>query len=94
MTYITWCNTNYNTIYYGSCFTSDELQTFLLSNGIKHWRSSPYHPSSNGLAEKATEIVKQGLKRMMDGTSSYNLSQLPSATKHSSQCNWSITSAI
>ena len=37
-------------------------------NGIKHWRSSPYHPSSNGLAEKAVQIVKQGLKKMNDGS--------------------------
>ena len=44
-----------------SCFTSAEFQDFLLSNGVKHWRSSPYPPSSNRLADKAVQIVKQGL---------------------------------
>ena len=57
----------------GSCFTSAEFQDFLLS---KHWKSSPYHPSSNGLAEKAVQIVKQGLKWMTDGTITDKLSQL------------------
>ena len=60
----------------GSCFTSAEFQDFLLSNGIKHWKSAPYHPSSNGLAEKAVQIVKQGLKRMKDGTINDKLSRL------------------
>ena len=46
---------------------SSEFQEFLATNGIKHWKSAPYHPSSNGLAEKAGQIVKQGLKRMKNG---------------------------
>ena len=52
----------------GTSFTSSEFQEFLTTNGIKHWKSAPYHPSSNGLAEKAMQIVKQGLKRMKDGS--------------------------
>ena len=32
---------------------------FLSSNAIEHWKSSPYHLSSNGLAKKAMQIVKQ-----------------------------------
>ena len=47
---------------------SSEFQEFLANNGIKHWKSSPYHPSSNGLAEKAVQIVKQGLKRIKGGS--------------------------
>ena len=35
----------------GPQFTSVEFALFLKQNGIKHIRSAPYHPSSNGLAE-------------------------------------------
>ena len=52
----------------GPCFVSSEFEEFLTRNGIKHWKSSPYHPSSNGLAEKAVQIIKQGLKKMKYGS--------------------------
>ena len=48
----------------GSAFTSAEFQEFLRQNGIEHIRSPPYHPSSNGLAERAVQTVKEGLKKM------------------------------
>ena len=32
-------------------FTSEDFSQFMKMNGIKHIRSAPYHPSSNGLAE-------------------------------------------
>ena len=37
----------------GSCFTSTEFANFMSSNGIRHVKVAPHHPSSNGLAEKA-----------------------------------------
>lgn len=46
----------------GSGFVSKEFELFLKKNGIKHTTSAPYHPASNGLAERAVQIVKKGLK--------------------------------
>ena len=36
----------------GSQFTSAEFASFMKANGIKHIQCSPYHPSSNGAAER------------------------------------------
>lgn len=46
----------------GPQFTSEEFAVFLKMNGVKHTRSSPYHPSTNGLAERFVQSLKQGLK--------------------------------
>ena len=47
----------------GSSFTSEEFRTFMSENGITHVMTAPYnHPSSNGLAERAVQTVKRGLK--------------------------------
>ena len=48
----------------GPTFRSEQFQTFMMHNGIKHIFSAPYHPSSNGLAERAVQTVKQGLRQM------------------------------
>lgn len=47
----------------GSCFTSTEFQEFIQKNRIRHIRTAPYHPASNGQVERAVKIVKDGLKR-------------------------------
>ena len=52
----------------GPCFMSEEFETFLVNNSIKHIISSSYHPATNGLAERAVQIVKKGLKNEMAGT--------------------------
>ena len=47
----------------GSCFCIEEFEQFCRANGIKHTKSSPYHPYRNGLAERAVQTVKAGLKK-------------------------------
>ena len=46
----------------GPQFTSDEFAHFLKTNGIKHIRSAPYHPATNGLAERFVQTFKTAMK--------------------------------
>ena len=59
----------------GASFTSEEFKTFMSQNGIVHVTSAPYHPSSNGLAERAVQTVKNGLKRTPGKTLQEKLSK-------------------
>lgn len=53
----------------GPQFCSEEFGTFLKSNGVKHIRSAPYHPASNGLAERFLQTFKHALKSSRGATS-------------------------
>ncbi|XP_033988673.1 uncharacterized protein K02A2.6-like [Trematomus bernacchii] len=59
----------------GTCFTSAEFETFMKQNGIRHVRSAPFHPSSNGLAERAVQTFKGGMKKMKGETLQTRLSR-------------------
>ena len=48
----------------GTSFSSEAFYGFMQSNGIEHIRTAPYHPNSNGLAERAVRTVKSGLKKI------------------------------
>lgn len=50
----------------GTSFVSNEMEQFLKANNIRHVTTAPYHPSTNGLAERMVQTVKDKLKRMQD----------------------------
>ncbi|CAC5412765.1 unnamed protein product [Mytilus coruscus] len=52
----------------GTPFASQEFQDFVQRNGIKHIRSTPYQPSTNGLAERAVQTLKEGMKKVTEGS--------------------------
>ena len=58
----------------GTGFRSAEFQQFTAQNGIKHIFTSPYHPASNGLAERAVQIFKSTISKM-DGPIELRLSR-------------------
>ena len=47
----------------GTSFTSTEFSEFLQRNGIRHIKTAPYHPATNGLAERAVQTFKHALRK-------------------------------
>ena len=47
----------------GPQFCSDLFTNFLNKNGIKHLRSAPFHPATNGEAERFLQTFKTSMKR-------------------------------
>lgn len=56
----------------GPQFTSHEFDEFIRKNGIKHCKSAPYHPATNGLAERFVQTFKRSLKSMRNQEMSLN----------------------
>ena len=52
----------------GPQFTSDEFTLFMKMNGIKHFKSAPHHPATNGLAERFVQTFKKSIKAMAKET--------------------------
>ena len=46
----------------GPQFPSEKFSHFMKTNGIKHIRTAPYHPSSNGQAERFVQTFKRAMK--------------------------------
>ena len=46
----------------GTQFTADEFRAFVRSNGMKHTKSAPFHPTTNGMAERFVQTFKKALR--------------------------------
>ena len=51
----------------GTPFTSEEFAAFIKANGIKHMKSVPYHPASNGLVERGVQTLKAAIRKSGSG---------------------------
>ena len=60
----------------GPQFAAEEFRSFCRLNGIHHILVTPYHPSSNGMVERAVQTFKQSLKKQTEGTLEQRLSRL------------------
>ena len=52
----------------GPSFKSESFRQFVSLNGIQHLTSAPYHPASNGLAERAMQTFKNAMKKLSGGS--------------------------
>nr|XP_029714159.1 uncharacterized protein LOC109408875 [Aedes albopictus] len=58
---------------HGVQFTSEGFQQFLKTNGVVHKMGAPYHPATNGQAERYVQTIKQKLKALKCTKSQLNL---------------------
>ncbi|KRY64914.1 Uncharacterized protein T4A_14025 [Trichinella pseudospiralis] len=57
----------------GTQFTSHTFQEYLNKGGIRHITSAPFHPFSNGEAERMVRSTKEFIKKMTQRDWEYNL---------------------
>ena len=60
----------------GFQFIASEFQQFCQQNGIQHIKVAPYHPSSNGLAERTVQVFKRSFKKEKAGTIEERLARM------------------
>ena len=77
----------------GACFTTREFELFLEVNGIRHLTSASYHPASNGLAERAVQIAKRRLQKVMQGILTARLAKVSFSYKLTPQGTTGISPA-
>lgn len=59
----------------GTAFTSQEMQDFLRLNAVRFMYTAPYHPASNGRAERMVREVKATLKKQSQGDTQCRISR-------------------
>ncbi|XP_055493550.1 uncharacterized protein K02A2.6-like [Leucoraja erinacea] len=58
----------------GPQFRSEQFKEFMEQNGVKHTLVPPYHPASNGVAERSVRVVKDALKKqVLQGSSKLSM---------------------
>ena len=77
-----------------SVFTGQEFTNFVNSNGINHIKTALYHPSNNGLSERAVQVLKKGLSLANQGTLTYRLTSVVQLTDYTAFHNRNITCRI
>jgi hypothetical protein len=50
----------------GTSFVSNDMKQFINANNIRHVTTAPYHPATNGLAERMVQTIKDKLRKMDD----------------------------
>ncbi|KFD45703.1 hypothetical protein M513_13425 [Trichuris suis] len=60
----------------GTAFKSVEFSRFLKSNHIRHVTSAPFHPASNGQAERSVQTAKEFLQKDSSGDWSVRIARL------------------
>ena len=56
----------------GPQFTSSEFEVCMKANGIKHIRTAPYHPASNGETERFVQTSKRAMRAAEKDTGTLN----------------------
>lgn len=51
----------------GTQFTSSDFASFCAMNGVEHLTTAPYHPQSNGQAERFVDTFKRSVKKIKEG---------------------------
>ncbi|KFD50067.1 hypothetical protein M514_09027 [Trichuris suis] len=60
----------------GTAFKSVEFSRFMRSNHIRHLISAPFHPASNGQAERLVQTAKEFLEKGSSGDCSVSIARL------------------
>ncbi|XP_037810026.1 uncharacterized protein K02A2.6-like [Lucilia sericata] len=60
----------------GTQFVSAQFNQFIKSRGITHIKTAPYHPQSNGQAERFVRTLKQALQKLKDEGNSHEILEI------------------